>query len=1079
MRLSKLLTMLLCGCLLLSFAACTVMPDTNDPTEQTSSEITTSPDQTTNAPNTEGTTTEGTEPPVDEPQDAIEAKKEALNTIKQSIGATTDTVLYVKDFGAVGDGKTDDGAAIFEAVTAAAAQHATLMFEQDKTYYVASAPGGRVTPFALSGAHGLSIDGNNSTILISPNMRYINFSGCGNIKMTNLHFDYAVSVYLVGTVTAVNDNDVTFSLDQNPYVDNYDFTNVNGFSILYNEGIQSRPHMFMGKAIKTADKEMTVTYTKSHHYKVGNVVFLPNPGVGHAANEVMYVGGSEQPMLFENIGVHAASTFIWAVNGSKADIFFENVDLVPAESNQREIKMVSWRDGYHCKDNAAGIHWNNCEADVLFDDVFNIANTLGVVTSADSNTSFNVKNYENGAFFHCNPGDTIDIYNLTEGTYQGSARVRAINDNADGSRTLILYYGQSINNVKSGCVVANRDTGAPGSTITNCHFQGTFRFLRNLYVENTVFDALQHWMMVEGSVEGPLPGNVDFVGCTFNSGSVQIDALNRVNGKRMKEIGSRIVDIGFWDCTFTNRSEVTSRTGADFTISESYTVDDLFTVKNSATNNDPQAITPTKGDVALGVTYDWTLFTMPFTGTSAVIPLSSMQDKALADILNVENVGDNVLQLTATAGEKLFFDGLSASAVPFLYDKNTSYILKLTYYTETPVKASLVIGDRVVTDNLFAESGKVAATSLIYVSAGSGKNVHILYEGNGTVYLGELTVAAFVNVNPSISQLEQGHTFMWNDQAQIKGGSVLNVADITNETAKNAILGAPDKFSNAVMLLGREVGDFTGITKKSYFTSGTTYHISIDAYIATPLPAGTTMYLLAMDSTPGNRVLKEGVFTGEGMYHFEMDWQVGSTGEYQLKFFFNNTPTTAPEIYVGNFTLTKMPGMNPNKTFVPGNMAAPTVDQLKQGFTFDFAEGVFFETTKNTYVDASCLNEYTKQTLAKAGFGEYAYYFNENFDGIALANPLQGGQKYIISFKVYDCKGNLDDNARGAFVLLNMTGGGQNSAECNYKITADPDHPGVYTITFTDTPPTGTDTLRFYQIEACEFYIASVTVKVG
>lgn len=1079
MRLTQLIATLLCGCLLLSFVACTIEPDTEVPTEQASSEFTTSPNQTTDAPSTEGTTNEEPDPPVDEPKNVIEAKKEALDAIKQSIGATTDTILYVKDFGAIGDGVTDDGAAIFEAVTAAAAQHATLMFEQDKTYYVASAPGGRVTPFALSSAHGLTIDGNNSTILISPNMRYINFSGCGNIKMANLHFDYAVSVYLVGTVTAVNNKDVTFSLDQNPYADNYDFAHVNGFSILYNEGIQSRPHMFMSRSTKTADKEMKVTYSQQHHYKVGDKVFLPNPGVGHAANEVMYVARSDEPMLFENIGVHAASTFIWAVNGSKADIFFENVDLVPAESNQREIKMVSWRDGFHCKDNTAGLHWNNCEADVLFDDVFNIANTLGVVTSVESNTAFTVKNYENGAYFFCDPGDTIDIYNLNDGTYQGSARVRAINNNADGSRTLIMYYGQSINQVKNGCVVANRDTGAPGSTITNCHFQGTFRFLRNLYVENTVFDALQHWMMVEGSVEGPLPGNVDFVGCTFNGGSVQIDALNRNSGKRMKEIGSHIVDIGFWGCTFNGRAGVTSRTDADFTISESYTVDDLFTVKNTVGTTEPQAVTPTKSDVALGVTYDWTLFTMALTGTSAITPLSSMQDKALANTLNVENVGDNVLQLTASAGEKMFFDGLSASAVPFLYDKNTSYIINLTYYTDSPVKASLIMGGQTITDNLFAESGKVATTSLLYVADGSGKNAHILYEGDGTVYLGELTVAAFVNVNPSMSQLEQGHTFMWNNQAQIKGGTVLTVADITNETAKNAILAAPDKFGNTVMLLGSEVGEFTGITKKSYFTSGTTYHISIDAYIATPIPAGTTMYLMVLDSTPGNRILKEGIFTGNGMYHFEMDWQIGNTNEYQIVFFFNKTPATTPEIYVGNFTLAKMPGMNPNKTIVPNSMATPTVDQLKQGFTFDFAKEVFFETTKNTYVDTSCLNDYTKTALEQAGFGEYAYYFNENFDGIALTNPLQGGKKYTISFKVYDCKGNLDDNARGAFVLLNMTGGGQNSAECNYKITADTAHPGVYTITFTDIPPSGTDTLRFYQIESCEFYIASITVKIG
>ncbi len=1067
MRLLKIAAFILCGCMLLGFAACT--PETPpEPSDSSAEQTTTPPEQTE------------PETPPDPPKDALEVKKEKLEAMKKTIGATTDTVLYVKDFGAVGDGKTDDGAAIFEAVKAAAEQHATLKFEENKTYYVESVPGSRLTPFALDNAHDMTIDGCNSTILIAPDMRYIRFFDCGNIKMTNLHFDYAVPVYLVGKVIAVNGNDVVYSVDQDPYADQYDFARINGFSIMYNEGTQQRPHQFISKSVKTGDKEITFTYANPHHYKQGDLVFLPNPGVGHAADQVIHVAGSDQPMLFENIGVHAASSFVWAVMHNTAPVFFENVDLVPAQSNDKEIKMVSWRDGYHCKDNSASLHWNNCEADVLFDDVFNIAATLGNVIEVDNNSTFTIKNLENpAAAFACEPGDTIDIYHLQDGTYKGSARVRAVVRNADGSCTIHLYYGQTIDQVTTGCVVANRDTGAPGSTITNCHFQGTFRFLRNLYVENTVFDMLVTWMMVEGSVEGPLPGNVDFVNCTFNGGEVQIDAFNRNTAKRMKKIGEHIVDIGFWGCTFNSDSRVYTKTGADYTISESYTTEDLFTIKNAAANADPQSIAPAKNDLLLGVTYDWTLFTMPMTGEGAAItPLDSL-DPSLVALLNQENVGDNVLQLTAKQGEKLYLDGLSASAFSALHEKGGSYIVKLTYYTASPVKASLVIGDQVVSEDLFSTTGELTTVTFRYEANGTGKISYIEYAGDGTAYLGELTLASFVNANPSISQLEAGHTFAWDNKVQIKGGEVLKVSDIQDAAVKQAIQGAPDRFGETVMHLSQDFGQFTGITKKSYFTSGTTYHLSIDAYIASPVSAGTTMYLLAMDDTEGNRVLKEGIFAGEGMYHFEMDWQVGTTGEYELRFFINNTPAKYADIYVGNFSMTKMPGMNPNSTIVPDSMTNATADQLKAGFTYDFAQGIFFETTKNTYVDSSCLNAYTKEKLAEAGFGEYAYYFNDNFDGVALANPLQGGKKHTITMRVFDCKGNLDDNARGAFVLLNMTGGGQNSAECNYKITAVKGLPGVYDITFTDTPPAGTDTFRFYQIEPCEFYIASITVKIG
>ncbi len=1071
MRSIRILPLILCICMLLPLAAC--KPDPQGPDDTQSTEQTT-PEQGTTEP----------EPEPEPPKDAIQAQKQELESIKQTIGATTDTVLYVKDFGAVGDGVTDDGTAIYNAVVAAAEQHATLKFEENKAYYVASAPGGRVTPFTLSGAHGMTIDGCGATILIAPNMRYIRFNDCGNVKMTNLHFDYAVPVYLVGKVKEVQGSSVVFDVDMNPYVDHYDYTAANGFSIAYNEGIQQRPHTFMTGVHKTGDKEITVSY-KGHTYKKGQLVYLPNPGVGHVADQVFHIAGSNQPMLFENIGVHAASSFVWALSHNKDHLFFENVDLVPADNNDREIKMVSWRDGYHCKNNTAPIHWNNCEADVLFDDVFNIAATLGVVSEVISNSSFSVKNYENPAdVFVCSPGDTVDIYDLQGGIYKGSARVRAITDNADGSRTIHLYYGQTIDRVSEGCVVANRDTGAPGSTITNCNFQGTFRFLRNLYVENTVFDLLIIWMMVEGSVEGPMPGNVDFVNCTFNGGGIQIDAYNRNTSKRMRNIGREIKDIGFWGCTFTDKCKITTQTDCTYTEQETFTVDELYTVKNRVNNTDPQRISPAKVDVDLGVTWDWTLFTMPMSGTTEVTPLSSMQDKALADKLNVENVNDNVLTLTAAQGEKLYFDGLSASSLRCLYEKGTSYIIKLTYYTASPIKAKLVVGNTVVTDDLFATVGEVTTASMLYDATGEGKTAYIEYEGAGTVYLGELTIAAFVNANPSISQLENGHTFVWDSNVTIKGGTVMNTADVTDQAAKQAMLGAPDKFGQTVLHLNGDMGEFTGITKRTYFTAGTTYHVSIDAYIASPISEGSTIYLLVIDGTPGNRVLKEGIFTGEGMYHFEMDWQVGNTGESKLSFYINSTPASYADIYVGNFTLTKMPGMAPNKTIIPEQMTQVTEEQLRAGFTYDFSQGIFFETNQNSYVDSSCLSNYTKQTLENAGFGEYAYYFAENFDAIALSNPLFGGNRYTITFDVYDCKGNLDDKEadgswRGAFVLLNMTGGGQNSAEVHYTIKADPNVPGHYTLTFTETPPGGTDLLLFYQVQPCEFYISSITVKLG
>ena len=106
-----------------------------------------------------------------------------------------------------------------------------------------------------------------------------------------------------------------------------------------------------------------------------------------------------------------------AIKGNNAEMYFENVDMLPDAEDGREIHMVSWRDGYHCKDNRLPIHWNECDVGVLYDDVFNISNTLGYITEVADDNVFTAVNYElwlQGR--RISPGyrigDVVDVYDL-------------------------------------------------------------------------------------------------------------------------------------------------------------------------------------------------------------------------------------------------------------------------------------------------------------------------------------------------------------------------------------------------------------------------------------------------------------------------------------------------------------------------------------------------------------------------------------------------------------------------------------------------------------------------------------------
>ena len=1083
MKKRLLLIALLILTLCLGFTACRGNDPTTDTTEvATDPDTPDTPDESGEAP-TEESTEAPTEPetePVPEPINRSEYPKEQA-------GAKTETVLNAADFGIKGDGITDDGPAIGRAIEAAMEQQATLKFESGKVYYIGSTDrsAGRFgSPFAMSGADGVTVDGGGSVFRFAPGISYFALTSNEDIRFCNMKLDLSVSPYLVGTVKAVNGANVTYTTDIEPHQTYVDSRNSVNFSIKYNEGTQQRPHQFINTVQKTASKEVKVEYQHENHgYSVGDKVFLPNPGVGNALSEIMYISANTGCMVFENIEVWAAPSFIANVRENDAEIYFENVDYIPGAENDREIKMVSWRDGYHVKDNRRPIHWNECDVDVLFDDVFNVSNTLGYITSVKNGNRFTVTQYElytHGSYhpFSCRVGDVIDVFS-SKGVYAGEATIRRIIENPNGTMDLVLDYGESLRKMEEGWLVGNRDTCAPGSTITNSRFTGTFRFRREIRIENCVFDMLVTWIREDGSVEGPIPGNIDYVGCTFNGGSIDIGAAGA-------SVRAAIKDIGFWGCTFNDGAHVAPGRNVVVTEADTWTEEGLFTYKNRKMTKVPTVIEPNEVDFVNTVTYDWTHVMMQVEG-GQLLPLSKLEDAAIREALVANNgFADRVLVLTGgESGTRYVLGGLSADFLSHFHTAGKSYMFAINYYaTATGGAAGFLAGDAstAINENLFETANAIAAAACVYDPVEGNTGFYIDIPAGATVYIGTLNVTATSWANPSADQLYNGHTFPWSKDITIsKRGEALTYDQITDETVKNAILGAERGFtSGKVLHVTGEMGDFTAFTDKEYYVQGKTYHISIDAYIASPMVPkdGTKIYLLAMDDTPGNRALAEGLFTGEGFYHFEMDWTVGNTGEKSLKFFFNNVPTAYADIYIGDFTITMARSLKPDVFLSRNDFHTLTAEELKAGYTFDFTDGNLMNTGVNAYAATSLLPEKTAELLREKGFGDTFYYAGENFTFGSLPNNLTGGKKLRITMQVYDVLGNLTTTLpRGAFLLLHMQGGVQNSAEVSYKIEADPDNSRLLTITFDTNTPGGTDDLLFYGVTTVEYLIGSITIQ--
>ena len=1028
-------------------------------------------------------TTADTQPPETETQEeATEPAPQLYTYPAEQAGAKTSVVLKAEDFGVVGDGVTDDGPAISAAVNAAIEQQATLLFDGSKTYYMKETDNVAAvfrSPFAMVGASGITIDGQGATFLSAPGVNYFAMAECADVVLKNMNFDYAVPVYLVGRVVSNTNGTVVFETNEEPYAANYNFTHVNGFSIRYNEGIQNRPHAFMGSCIRTGEKQVTVTYPNNPGYAAGDLVFLPNPGIGHAFSEVVYLGGNTGAMVYENIQILSAPRFIMAIKGNNAEMYFTNVDMMPAENDPREIKMVSWRDGYHCKDNRLPLHWQDCDAGVMFDDVFNVSGTLGYVLTAEKGSVFTVTNYEfyssgQRVGFDCRAGDVLDVYDIQSAAYCGTATVRQARQNADGTTTIVLEYGEMLEGVKEGFVVGNRMTGAPGSTIENCKFEGTFRFLRDIRITNTTFDLLVMWIMVEGSVEGPLPGDIDFVNCTFNGGTMEIDAYNRNTGKTLRKIANQIENINAHGCTFNDQFKVSSRCKRELNIFD--TVDEAnFTSHIGVQKIVVSVITPVESDFKNAVIYDWDRHTMNLTG-GEVIPVSAL-DETVKSILKEDREFSTAV-LHIPAGATVTLDGLSKDSLPFFYEEGKMFIITFDYYGDGVTAELSVTGGKTLGE--LTADGKVAGFNVIYETDGKGTGISLQNKSDVPLYIGNISISSATNQNPSEDQMSVGHTFIWTDVVTVgKRNDVLTFADIKDADVKAAIEGAEEGFTTGrVLHLNGQPGEFTGMTDKGYFTAGRTYHLTLYAYVKEPVPAGTTVYLLALDNTQGNRVLAQGLFDKAGVFRLDMDWTVGNTGEYALTFYSSSNNFRGMNIYLGDFTISVPVPMNPSGFVSRDDYKLITAAEALSGHTFDFTEGNLLRTGHDAYTTVDQVPAKAADAMKAAGFGDTVYFAEENFD-MEVSGIMTNGKSYVVTMEVYDCIGNLaTSGTRGAFVLLKMTNGVQNSAEVSYIATVDSENSRHLTLTFNvPAPGLGTDTFLFYELAPCEYYIGSVTVK--
>ncbi len=476
--------------------------------------------------------------------------------------------LYLKDYGAKGDGKTDDGPAIFKAISALTdcGPGSKLIFEKGKTYYAKS-----VTMSSLiyiSGVRGLTVDGQGSTVLLDALTQYLTVTESKDCTVQNLHFDLKnkPAFTAVCLSTDVSEGSALMRADRDIGLESgksYSAPNSGWFGVINRH--DSRYHMYISRyeMVDREQKTFRIYFTTDTNTRAwlsngnlqSNGMICPTPGVGHLIERGFTVS-SNDGFSMKNVDIHSCARFGMLINNNDGKLTFDAVDFVPADNDlDRNMNFTSWRDAFHTKDNRAAITWKNCTATGNYDDIFNISSSTMYVS--DYNVAKNRITLvwpESGKYYPIKAGDELSVIDAETGEDCGTAKVKRIIRQSNDENVFVLEKPlERLNNSGVSMLAFFKNRCAPGSVITNCDFNGTFRFRGPLTIQNSEIFNLRTWIDVYGSTEGPVPENITYRNCTISSGAGTTFIIGANSGNTGKN-GTHVKDILFENCTLDSNS---------------------------------------------------------------------------------------------------------------------------------------------------------------------------------------------------------------------------------------------------------------------------------------------------------------------------------------------------------------------------------------------------------------------------------------------------------------------------------------------------------------------------------------------